>query len=430
MRQSTKKCWEGTILSKVAMVAVLLLFVTSLSAQAAVPAGGTITATARDVAKNMYPGWNLGNTLEGGVAANNDTNKGDLGAETVWQPTKTTKEFIDFVKASGFRSVRIPTAWIMGHISDPATSRIDADWLKRVKEIVDYCIDDGLYVVLNDHWDGGWIEVLGFSKNASSYEKVDDATIEAKAAKLKTLWTQIANAFRDYDEHLVFAGMNEPFQEYNLFSKHHEELTPILEKYNQAFVDAVRATGGKNATRVLLVQGPSVNIASTCKYFHMPEDKVSGKLMVEVHNYSPYDLCLAANFYYWGEGNYVDGNAHNATYYKEAEMASEYSLLRSTFVDKGYPVIVGECAALWRDLTGQAGENQDKHDASIKAWYYQLNKVATDNGVVNMAWDTNSTNRAGTTGTSTIFDRSAVKVFNSFALDGIMEGCKAGKWPY
>ena len=108
-----------------------------------------------DLAPNMYPGWNLGNTLEA------------VGGETGWQHTVTSKAVIDYVKAQGFKSVRIPTAW---RIHADATGKIDQAWMTRVKEIVNYCIDDGLYVVLNDHWDNGWIEVDGFSKSHDSYQ--------------------------------------------------------------------------------------------------------------------------------------------------------------------------------------------------------------------------------------------------------------------
>ena len=116
--------------------------------------------SAREVSALMAPGWNLGNTMEAaktweGVALYN--NKGGVGSETAWQPTKTTQAVIDFVKSQGFRSVRIPCAWVLGHISDAQAYTIDKAWMARVKEVVDYCINADLYVVLNDHWDGGWL---------------------------------------------------------------------------------------------------------------------------------------------------------------------------------------------------------------------------------------------------------------------------------
>ena len=122
------------------------------------PRIATMDLNAQQLAYYMAPGWNLGNTLEAGNQANNDTNNGGLNAEISWQNTKTTQAVIDMVKANGFKSIRIPCSWVMGHISDAATTKIDAAWMARVKEVVDYAINADLYVIINDHWDGGWIE--------------------------------------------------------------------------------------------------------------------------------------------------------------------------------------------------------------------------------------------------------------------------------
>lgn len=384
--------------------------------------------SASELSALMYPGWNLGNTLEGGSSDNNYTNKGGIDAETAWQNTKTTQAIIDYVKQQGFKSVRIPCSWIMGHISDANNSTIDATWMARVKEIVDYCINAGLYVVLNDHWDGGWIEVNGFSSSSSSYSLVDEATITAKIAVLKKIWTQIATEFKGYDEHVLFAGMNEPFQEYNLFNSHHEALTPILKRYNQAFIDAVRATGGNNATRTLVVQGPSTSITSTVKYFSMPTDVVTGRMMCEVHYYEPWDFCGSedGSILYWSSANH--GTSYNATWGEESWIKSQFESMKTNFVDKGYPVIIGEYGANWRDVSSISGADQDKHNASIKSYYYEVNRQAVNNGIVTFAWDINSTNKNGKKGTMTIINRSNLSVFNQFALDGIIQGTKADSW--
>lgn len=380
---------------------------------------GDITADAKAIAKQMYPGWNLGNTME----ASGST----LAAETAWQSTKTSQQVIDYVKSQGFRSVRIPCSWML-HATD---GKIDSQWMNRVKEVVNYCIAANLYVLLNDHYDGGWIEVLGFSKSASGYQAVDESDITAKIVDLKNLWTQIAEAFKDYDEHLLFAGMNEPFQQYDLFSTRHQALTPILNRYNQAFVDAVRATGGNNAKRTLVVQGPSVNIASTTNAsygFAMPTDQTDGALMAEVHFYEPWDFCGGSGVYYWGAGNHASEN--NATWGEESWIDTEFAAMKSNFVDKGYPVIIGEYGANWRDLSSVSGASQDKHNASIKAFFHEVNRQAVNNGLVTMVWDINSPNQNGTTGTMTVINRSKLNVFCSYAMDGIKEGTAAGSWPY
>ena len=372
------------------------------------------------VAAQMYPGWNLANTMEA-------TGQG-LAAETSWQTTKTTKELIDFVKQQGFRSVRIPCSW---DIHSDAQGKIDQQWLARVKEIVDDCIKDGLYVVLNDHWDNGWIEVKGFSKTDQTYEKVDEQTIQKKVARLKDLWTQIAVAFKGYDEHLLFAGLNEPFQQYNLFHDKHQELTPILLRYNQAFVEAVRATGGKNKKRILVVQTPGISISSAVKeenHFTMPVDPIGkGRLMVEVHYYEPWDFCgqEEGGKWFWGQGQHVEGDPHNCEWGEESWSESQFASMKKTFFDKGYPVILGEYGVNWREV----GHRQDLHDASVKAWFKDVTQKAISNGCVPMLWDINAADRHGEKGTLTVIDRSRLKVFCTAGMEGITEGVHAANWP-
>ena len=372
--------------------------------QAAGQVEANMDRTAKELAKAMYPGWNLGNTMEAGDMANNFTNAGGLGAETAWQSTQTTKALIDFVKAQGFKSVRIPTSWVMGHITDAENMTIDPAWLARVKEIVDYCISDGLYVFINDHWDGGWIEVEGFSKTSSSYEAVDETIIADKVNKLKKLWTNIATYFKDYNEYLMFAGLNEPFQEYSLFSTRHSELTPILERYNQAFVDAVRATGGNNAKRVLIVQGPSTNISSTVNYFNMPTDTENGKLMVEVHYYEPWDFC--------GSNATKDWNA-------DASVKTSFESLKTKFVNHDIPVVIGEYGANWQ-------ENTESHNDAIRRFFKSVVENAGNCGIVPFVWDINVVSYPN----MSIINRTGLSVWNTPAMTGITEGVAAAQWPY
>lgn len=385
--------------------------------------------TAKELALEMSPGWNLGNTLE----AYNSGQTASVGNETLWQKTKTTQEVINYVKEQGFKSVRIPCSWDV-HATN---GTIDAAWMSRVKEVVDYCIGAGLYVILNDHNDGGWIEVYGFTSDASNFTKVDDATVTAKATLLKTYWTQIANAFQNYDEHLMFAGMNEPFHD---FSDSSDDVITILNTYNQAFLDAVRATGGNNAKRTLIVQGPATNIDATCKdAFTMPADTggQTGYMMCEVHYYDPWQFCgleedadWGRTNYYWGEGNHVDGSAHNAsTTYEESYVAAQFAKMKAKFTDKGYPVILGEYGANWRNIASADGESQDKHNASIKLWFKTVTSAAISNGCVPFVWDINATNQNGTKGIMTILDRSKLSVFCSPALEGIKEGAASATMP-
>lgn len=371
---------------------------------------GTCNRTAAEIAACMGIGWNLGNTLEGGGSDNVFTNKGGLSAETAWQDTKTTQEVIDFVKSQGFKSVRIPCAWVMGHISDPATYKIDEKWMARVKEIVDYCIKDDLYVVLNDHWDGGWLE--------NNIKENDPAKKAKNKEVLAAIWTQIANEFRNYDDHLLFAGLNEPNAE-------DQAATNNLIEYEQVFIDAVRATGGNNEKRVLVVQGPSTNILHTCNYFKMPSDPTaSNRLMVEVHYYSPWqfwgmekDESWGRVFYYWGKDNHVAGSKHNPDWdCEEADMERQLKQMYDKFVKKGVPVLIGELGANWRDISGLAGESQEKHDASIKLYYKLVCKLALELGMVPMPWDTNYRSPS-----MTILNRKDLTVYNSIIMDAITE---------
>ena len=398
---------------RAALLAVVMLMAGEMSAQ------DGLDRSAMDVVNDMSPGWNLGNTFEattswtGGALWNN---KGGLGAETGWQDTKTSQAVIDFVKSLGFKSIRIPCAWAYGHISDASNYTIDAAWMARVKEVVDYCINDGLYVVLNDHWDGGWLEEKMKDSNA--------ANIAKNKGILKLLWTQIANAFKDYDEHLLFAGLNEPGAD-------NQASTNSLIQYNQTFVDAVRATGGNNAKRVLVVQGPSTNIDHTCNFMNgkMPNDIVPGKLAIEVHYYNPWQFWGMENdeswgkvFYYWGNGNHHSGSTHNATWGEEKDMKDQLQKMKTYFVDKGYPVVIGEFGANWRDISKLSNESQEKHNASIKAHYKELHRLCKEmGGMVPMTWDINSRSQNGTKGTMTIVDRKNLTVYGKYALEGINE---------
>ena len=386
---------------------------------------GQTLPNATEIAPKMYPGWNLGNTLEGGGTDNVYTNNGGLGAEKAWQGTTTTQEIIDFVAAQGFKSVRIPAAWVMGHIVDGEEGMtIDAAWMARVKEIVDYCINDGLYVVLNDHWDGGWIQGM-FKKD------ITEPTVQANCEKMKRLWTQIAEAFKDYDEHLLLAGLNEPEAET-------EAQIKALMTYEQAFIDAVRATGGNNASRTLVVQGPNTSIELSSKYVDMSKfvDTASKALMIEVHYYSPPQFTGVWEgpngdepYYFWGSGNHVPSGSYvkyNATWGEEAYVREQMQMMKEAFVDKDYPVILGEYGANWREFSNSS--IQKKHDASIWLFHKTINEEAIKRGIIPYVWDINNPNRYGTGGIMCIIDRSKPAVFDQNSLDGIMEGAAAAIW--
>ena len=383
---------------------------------------GDMSTTAMDIAALMYPGWNLGNTMEAGNAANNWKNAG-IGSETFWQSAKTTQQLIDLVKASGFRSVRIPSSWVMGHITDAEACTIDADWLARVHEVVDYCIKNNLYVIINQHWDGGWIEHDGFTAATD---------VDATKAKLTKIWSQIANSFKNYDERLIFAGMNEPGVgggDANALLGT-ADLANRIAEYEQTFIEAVRATGGNNAKRVLVVQGPNTNIDNFVAHNYMDKihDSATDRLMVEVHFYDPYqftdlseDKDWGKYYLYWGKNNQGgDADRTADAKYNEDYVEAQMEKMKTHFFDKGYPVLIGEFGANQRLAIGKDA----LHDASVKDYYKAVVTSAINNGCVPVAWDTNSNFPS-----MTIFNRAGANISNANMMESINAGVAAAKWP-
>lgn len=319
--------------------------------------------TAQHIAGKMKVGWNLGNTLEA------------IGGETAWGAAYTSQRLIDSVKVAGFNTVRLPVAWFIH--SDTVTSVIDKAWMARVKEIVDYCIKDSMYVIINAHWDKGWLE-----------NRVNTASKALVNKRQQAYWTQIANYFKDYDEHLLFAGANEP-------NVHDTAAMSVLLTYHQTFIDAVRATGGNNSSRTLVIQGPSTDIDETNKLMNtLPVDKIADRIIAEVHYYTPYQFCLMnkdANwgkmFYYWGQGNHsTTDTAHNATWGEESDVEKNFAKMKAQFVDKGIPVIIGEFGAGKRKLSPPS--DQALNNASVEYYYKQVVKSAVSNGLIPICWDT------------------------------------------
>ena len=318
------------------------------------PDASGMSRTATQIAREMYMGWNLGNTLE------------VPGNETGWGNPKATQLLIDSVKAAGFNTVRLPCAWD-SYLENRTTAKINASWLARVKEVVDYCVKNNMYVILNIHWDGGWLE-----NNVTTAKQAENN------AKQKAIWQQIAMQFRDYDDHLLFAGTNEPNVE-------NETQMTVLYSYLETFIDAVRQTGGRNAYRTLVVQGPGTDMTKTNQLMNrMPNDEVPNRLMAEVHYYTPWNFCgmdkdesWGKMFYYWGADNHSSTDAtRNATWGEEAELKRLFGLMKIRFTDKGIPIILGEFGALRRNQL--TGDNLTKHLAS-RAYFYEMwpAKVAT-----------------------------------------------------
>lgn len=297
--------------------------------------------TALEATRLMGNGINLGNTLEAcdnnvGIKTNTP-----LSYETHWGQPKTTQAIIDGMKAAGFDTIRIPVAWMTNatHLYE-GDYTIDADYMDRVEEVVRYARKAGMYVIINDHWDGGWYGMFG-SESAETRALAMEA--------YKGMWQQIAERFRDYSDYLIFESANEElggrFDENSpLYCSdsvvtylNDDERYALTNEINQTFVDVVRATGGNNATRFLLIAGYSTDINQTCDdRFQMPKDTVDSKLMVSVHYYDPWSYCgasSAASATKWGKVSDYE--------YMDQQLAK-----MTKFTEAGYGVVIGEYGAL------------------------------------------------------------------------------------
>ena len=195
---------------------------------------------------------------------------------------------------------------------------------------------------------------------------------------------------RDFDEHLMFASANEPAAD-------NAEKMAVLASYHQTFVNAVRATGGRNSHRVLIVQGPNTNATLTNDLMNtLPTDPAANRLMVEVHNYMPSQFCFLNEDVSWGKMAYYWGNGYhstiepdrNATYGEENDHIADFNKIKTKFVDKGIPVIMGEYGAYRRDNSAHVPKELALHNASVDYWITFVTKQALANGLKPVWWDT------------------------------------------
>jgi endoglucanase len=307
--------------------------------------------TAVQLSQQMGVGWNLGNSLESW-----DNGAGD---ENAWGNPDVTPEIIQAVKAAGFDTIRIPVAW--SSFSDESTYTIDPAWLARVEEVVNYALAADMYVVMNEHWDGGWL-------NNPVYSQQD-----ALNQRLGTMWTQIATHFRDYDRRLIFAGTNEVMMDGD-YGTPTQEYVDVQNSFNQTFVDTVRATGGNNADRFLIVQGFNTNIDHTVDFAQIPQDTVSDKLFMEIHYYDPYNFTLNT------DSQITEWPSDEETWANEDWVDQQMAKMKTNFIDRGVAVLLGEYGVVSR--TDVAG-----HEESRIRWNSYVTGAAADNGIVPVYWD-------------------------------------------
>lgn len=325
----------------------------------------------------MGMGWNLGNQLE---ASNNK-----VPDETAWGNPTISEDLIKAVKEQGFKTIRIPVSYL-SKIGEGPDYKIDEAWLNRIQEVVDYVVNNDMFAVINIHGDGY------YTVDGAWLLCVDENQDEIKA-KYEKVWQQIAERFKDYDQHLIFESMNEEFD--NTYGEPDPTGYANINAYNQIFVDTVRKTGSNNEKRWLLMPGWNTNIGHTVgdKGFVIPEDtfcKADGKrIMISVHFYDPYNFTLDENiasattqwgkyatkkFDTWGQEDYVD---------------SQMKLLNDKFVSQGYPVVIGEMGIVDKTHIDPSMNEFRRY------WNEYVVKSAKANGCIPIYWDNGFNGRNG-----------------------------------
>ena len=384
---------------------------------------------ASELVAPMGMGYNIGNTME--VPEN----------PTGWGNPLPTAGYIKAIKAAGFNTVRIPCAWYSHsdalakdiaanggtadndtytHVGKDASftnPTIDAAWLAQVKEVVDMIIAEGMYVVLNSHWDEGWLEDRVFDGTANPRSGAGNITNSSATTKARqaAYWKQIATYFKDYDEHLLFAGANEPGvnDPWNGTQWEFDNTRmQVLKGYYDAFITSVRNAGGNNATRTLIVQAPrtEMDMASMLNQNWPTDPAGAGYMMAEVHYY-PYQYSLmtkdedwGTQFYYYTGLESTTDKTHNMGWnvYTNSidnsalgtpnQIKKAFGELKTMFCDKGIPVIIGELGAIKR--TGQITDaaNLKLHLQGRALFYGEVAKNAKANGIVPYVWDTGAEN--------------------------------------
>jgi endoglucanase len=311
--------------------------------------------TSMELVREMGIGWNLGNTLDA------------TGGELVWGNPLTTQAMIQAIAASGFASIRIPVTWRQ-HFGSAPDYLIDKGWIDRVQQIVDWTIGAGLYAIINMHHDGG----TDISKGA--WIRTASTDYDGAMAKYKALWTQIADRFKDCDDHLVFESMNEVgFDDLNVGGQPSAAGFTLLNTINTEFVKLVRGSGGNNRRRHLLVAGYNTDIDQSVKGVVMPNDP---RCILSLHFYAPYKFCINGNPSTWGSTIEVSA------------LLAQFAKVKTSFLDKGIPVILGEYGVV-----------RTTDAASRIYWIEYVTKTAIDYGIAPYLWDN---------GTGGEFDRNTL----------------------
>jgi len=365
--KSVSKRYLSFILSLLmAMTIFIGLDLGDINAQAL--SGDTLkNADTEAILEDMGLGWNLGNSLDA-------TGGSGLDTETSWSNPKTTQALIDKVKSLGFNTVRVPVSWGKHVSGDNYT--IDSAWLARVKEVVDYCYKNDMYVILNIHHD------TKSSASASGAGYYPRSSAYSSSEKFVTsVWSQVAEYFKDYDYHLIFETLNEPrligtgyewwFNKWSIPSEVKDAID-CINKLNQKAVDTIRNTGSNNRGRLIMCPGYDASIdGATVSGFKLPTD-ISGnknRIAVSVHAYSPYNFAM----------NVGSGSTSTYTSSIKSELRDLFSTLKSNFRDKGIPVVIGEF-----------GSTDKNNTAERVKWATDYTALAKKNNIPCVLWDNNA----------------------------------------
>lgn len=381
---------------------------TTTATQNPEPAPAETKGDSVQFSQNLMPGWNLGNQLE--------SNSDGTPSETTWGNPVITEKLIKQVKAQGFKSIRIPVSYL-SKIGAGPNYTIDSKWLDRVQEVVDMCINNGLYAIINIHGDGyysvkgGWL-LCGESAS-------EQKTIKAKYEKV---WEQIAKRFKNYDDHLVFESMNEEYD--GTYNNPNPEYYNNINAYNQIFVDTVRKAGGKNNSRYLLIPGWNTDINFTtgdCDTYTMEAKFVipnDSRIMISVHYYTPWEFCGEEGydtFYKWGDSvkKFVKRRQ------SETLVNRQFDKLYNAFIKNGYGVVIGEYGSIDRT-------HKDKSNTTYRAYFAEyVNYAAHQRNIVTVYWDNGYNGNHG----FGLFDRTKCTVTQPEIIKGIINGAKATKAP-
>ena len=375
--------------------------------------GFTLTLAAQPTAKEWNKdvvGWNLGNQLECPAPGQNGESMliglpdNSMKAETAWGNPIVTEKVIKAVKDAGFNAIRIPVRW-QHHITNAQAMSIDEAWINRVKEIVDWCLSNDLKVIINTHHDK-WLE------GRPTYEYKDENN-----QKLALLWQNIAKEFAQYDYHVAFAGTNEVHIKDN-WGKPEAENLAVQNSYNQTFIDVVRATGGNNLKRHLIVQtyvcNPDFGLYNGD--FIVPKD-IEGNgnnyMSVEFHYYTPWDYAGECKYNFWGEPFKQFGEVPHSD---EKTMTDFFDRVVNTWSNQGLGIVMGEWGVTDRQKSGQT----DLIHENITYYCRFLISEAKKRGFSTFVWD----NNAFGSGPEHfgIFDRKAgMKVKADWVLNGIFD---------